>query len=995
LRANRKFVIPQRRPNEVERSQLLTKLGNDRKLTLITGSTGYGKTTLLAQFARLQTQPVVWLSLSLDEAEPLNLANALAKAISFAAPHFFFELPHNPSTGDLKLGSELASAVNAWDENLIFIIEGLHHLTRDSSRLMETFISELGEGHRAVVSHYGAAEAKFLRLLASDDLVSITEEELRLSADEVSVLAKLVGLTNEVDVSSADGWPLMISLMLKTGHQGSTNELMAELLEGLTEDLRRSLPEASVLDVWSYEGASLLGCRLPVNWIAETARSGLPITKLNEDRYVPHRLLQQTLELLLMESSKRYIELHSQAAEILQSRGELLYSVAHYFKAGQAQKSTALLEQIARQWKLRSEWKTVREFLENYPLSLLTPELTACYGISLLETGERERAEQILHQQVSVGTPCPFAHYGLALIEFRKSNFDVMLVHASDGLRLRPSNEDSIYLSEAKTLALLFMHKEEEAHKVAEEGYELAKKIGEASLYIKAATVYCYSLQTQGRDEQKVIQVLFELVNTAFESKNFVKAFTPLDQLCFILDDVGRTDEIIAFVNEMIEIGYDEYPLALPYMLTRRAEHHMSKRDFDAAINDLEAAVKEGERFNDANRFSIMWTNLMVCYFRSRYRQKGLRAFETGKAYWSQSDVKEWGEENVRSNEAVCSFFMDDLVRSQKLFRESVQFRSEQPTRHSFSYHSKLAESYLFMAEIHRRLGELRFEDIQIVMQHLDSRGNDSVLGNYVDLFPDLFHECVERGWYRDRLRLVLNKYLNEVARADQLVLKAFGESHITVNGHVVTLTNKATEVVAYLILHGKTKADQLADAVWPSHSIEAARNNLKVQIRHLRIAFSKVERRLGGLLVWNRNDDSYSFVDSLTVTSDVGFFEAALMRNGLNTRENFLDYYTGEFLSSLKAQWVEELRNYYRNLLIAESLALAKSYLSDMQKSLCIYQKLIARDPSCVQAYQELARIFRDSNNPLAEQLMLTSVAELREGNLPRLDVKLLENVR
>ncbi|HKQ03210.1 MAG TPA: hypothetical protein VJ735_23055 [Actinomycetes bacterium] len=60
-----KLDVPQRRPGLLPRPRLQERLaaGTGRELTLVCAPAGFGKTSLLGDWARQARQPVAWLSL--------------------------------------------------------------------------------------------------------------------------------------------------------------------------------------------------------------------------------------------------------------------------------------------------------------------------------------------------------------------------------------------------------------------------------------------------------------------------------------------------------------------------------------------------------------------------------------------------------------------------------------------------------------------------------------------------------------------------------------------------------------------------------------------------------------------------------------------------------------------------------------------------------------------------------------------------------------------
>src|SRR5690606_2879665 len=69
-----KLYIPPRRPNAVLRSRLNERLNTSlhRKLTLISAPAGFGKTTLLSEWAATCNLPVAWLSVDEEHNDPMR-----------------------------------------------------------------------------------------------------------------------------------------------------------------------------------------------------------------------------------------------------------------------------------------------------------------------------------------------------------------------------------------------------------------------------------------------------------------------------------------------------------------------------------------------------------------------------------------------------------------------------------------------------------------------------------------------------------------------------------------------------------------------------------------------------------------------------------------------------------------------------------------------------------------------------------------------------------
>ena len=85
-----KLYIPPPRPNVVPAPRLIERLNEGlaagRKLTLISASAGFGKTTLVSEWiARCGKRPVAWLSLDEGDNDPARFLTYLVAALQTIA----------------------------------------------------------------------------------------------------------------------------------------------------------------------------------------------------------------------------------------------------------------------------------------------------------------------------------------------------------------------------------------------------------------------------------------------------------------------------------------------------------------------------------------------------------------------------------------------------------------------------------------------------------------------------------------------------------------------------------------------------------------------------------------------------------------------------------------------------------------------------------------------------------------------------------------------
>ena len=91
-----KLYIPPPRPKIVLRPRLIERLNeglsSGRKLTLISASAGFGKTTLVSEWVAGCERPVAWLSLDEGDNDPTRFLTYLVAALQTIASRILREL---------------------------------------------------------------------------------------------------------------------------------------------------------------------------------------------------------------------------------------------------------------------------------------------------------------------------------------------------------------------------------------------------------------------------------------------------------------------------------------------------------------------------------------------------------------------------------------------------------------------------------------------------------------------------------------------------------------------------------------------------------------------------------------------------------------------------------------------------------------------------------------------------------------------------------------
>ncbi len=278
-----KVQPPPVRDSTLERPRLLEWL-TDRtsdRLVVITAEAGYGKTTLLADFARRAPVTCLWVRLDATDGDWITFTNYLLAAIREAQPEFGTQtasLLSQIATANVTMPAVLDSLISELPMlNLgptLLILDDFHLV--DDSKDVHTILARLLEfapdNASVLISGRTPPSVRAGRLTAHGRASRLSTDDLRFSADETADLFATAyqlplesDLVTEID-ARAEGWAASLQLVYSSirerhpsdarafirslsGASGDLYDYLAEeVLTGLTDQLRRVLTRASILE---------------------------------------------------------------------------------------------------------------------------------------------------------------------------------------------------------------------------------------------------------------------------------------------------------------------------------------------------------------------------------------------------------------------------------------------------------------------------------------------------------------------------------------------------------------------------------------------------------------------------------------------------------------------------------------------------------------------------------------------------------------------------
>ena len=423
-----KVLLPRRQPGLLRRQRLVDFLHENilHKLILISASAGYGKTSLLVDFAHEADLPICWYSVDEADRDPKVFLEYLIASIRQQFPSFGSRTESVLTTmakadGQLKtLVSALVNDIHDVPDYFAVIIDDYHFLdeSQEVNTLVDDLLRYLPENCHLIIASRTLPHLTFSRLIARQESVGLGTAELRFTASEIQSLLKQVYHLDipaeqaEELARESEGWITAILLTTHTIWQGLVRSMVqargagGQMYEYLAEnvlgqqppEIQRFLKDSSILREMSPALCdALLDSRRSLEMLKLIEKRNLFVSRLEgtEPWYRYHHLFQKFLQdKLRLEEPERFNALHCRAAEVLQRMGNHDEAIRHYIQAGAYAEAARAIQQVAEATFQAGRWETLAGWIDALPdeITRSNPELLWFRARVYTEVGQLSQA---------------------------------------------------------------------------------------------------------------------------------------------------------------------------------------------------------------------------------------------------------------------------------------------------------------------------------------------------------------------------------------------------------------------------------------------------------------------------------------------------------------------------------------------------------------------------------------------------------------------------
>jgi LuxR family maltose regulon positive regulatory protein len=391
-----KIHVPPLLAGRVSRTALVNRLraAGAFPLVLVVAPAGYGKTTLLSQWANRDVRPFAWVSIDERDNDPVEFLRHVAAALDRVEPIPASALEPLCLDGKSVLTRalpRLAEAITSRRSPFVLVLDGADLLTRDSISTVATLVEHVPAGSMIVLSGRVLPKLPVAALRAGGPLLEIGPYELALSRREAEMLLRAAQVEladaeiNEL-VERTEGWAagLYLVALASRAEAGKPQAILSvtgadryladyfrsEYLSQLAPDRLTFLRRTSVLETMSGPLCdAVLGQKESALELAKLEAANLFVVPLDRHRgsYRYHHLFRELLRQELEEREPELVPvLNQRAADWFEAQGDAEATLDYSHAAGNEDSAARILSSIAMTVSSAGRVTAVESWLDHF-----------------------------------------------------------------------------------------------------------------------------------------------------------------------------------------------------------------------------------------------------------------------------------------------------------------------------------------------------------------------------------------------------------------------------------------------------------------------------------------------------------------------------------------------------------------------------------------------------------------------------------------------------
>lgn len=972
-----KIVVPQRPEYLVARPRLREPLDDirTRRLVTLTAPPGYGKTSLLIDFAStIGALPLCWYTLDRFDIDPWSFLSYLAAAIARRFPaafeHTAAALASRARIPFATAAAALTRDIYAIDQSFVLVIDDWH-LVDEVADITETLAQVLlhcANCHVILASRSHPGLPDLMLMAARRQMSGLDSEALRFTAPEIAEVLSAEShapiapaLANQL-AEQSNGWIAGVLLAVHAAGpahsalalpaMGAERQIYSFLSEQVFErqppEARSFMLESALIDELTAERCDLLLRRRDsASQLGALLRHHVFIAEVKPGVLRYHPLFREfLLDQFRAHDLAGYRAIARRLAEAYAGQAQWSLAFDTFIAAEDFAGAQRVAEAGGPQLLTGGRLETLEHWFALLPLAQLSPALLCLKARLLLDRGRPHEA-QALADLAGASTP-PGEQIGVMLVQSQiarvTGSYEQALAIAQAVLARDP--DPAQRASALRTTAICHHRLGQTEAAIAEIELALAIERQRGDLYATALL-------------QFDLGVCFEATGQLRRAEEF---YALADAYWATIGNAGlravsaNSRGVVQHLAGRYRDAHATFATAIEYARLGHVPQYQATAL--ASLGDLYSDLQLWSRADGAYRQAreVGGTAFVKSYLElAAVRQLVRQHHYAGAAY----ALQQLPAETLARHAPMAQLLRSRIACGQGDYAQAYQLAS-QAAAAAEQNQAPLdqARAYLYAAQA---LAAPASGELQRIRELLDQAcrvaeqlGHNAALAAELAHLPELGRSEALAGWahadeWRARMRelQLCAQQINSGDERPVISVQTLGAERLLLDGQPVELGwQKARELFYYLLAHPTgASSEQLRAAIWPDLDDERGRGALKSAVFRLRAELPRDLIALRGRQIYYINEavaqieyDAQQFLELAATPagpSQGGQLLAAL------------DLYRGPFLPWSEQAWAREQRAHLEQRLLAalRGAASATETRGDPAEALRLYERILAID--------------------------------------------------
>jgi ATP/maltotriose-dependent transcriptional regulator MalT len=389
--------------------------------TMVVAPAGYGKTSLIAEWAKQSKKKIIWYTMSETDSSVV-ISTYLISAIREQFPNFSTDI-------ETKTVTSIFQAIANLNEDIVLVLDNVVDAFTYQLNTTQSYMDAIPDNIHIFALRRIMPTVSLKRFSSIGRLSVITAGDLVFSKDEIKALLQVSGVdANEkkIDqiVQQTHGWPSAVGI-IASGEDNKfdlevddtlVKNLVLSKFEKLPKETRELLSSMSSFETFDVDLATSI-TQKPVNEssLNKLAAEGvfLMIAAGQKSSYIFNNTAREVIEEIARSDVKSYRKNQIVASEIFQLNGNLNLAIEHAVKSGDSDYLRQMFKPALRKLIQQSDGRNILYWSNYLPLdntrNKIFAELAKIMGH--LTNFEFDRTIQLINEMSLTYKATPLASF--------------------------------------------------------------------------------------------------------------------------------------------------------------------------------------------------------------------------------------------------------------------------------------------------------------------------------------------------------------------------------------------------------------------------------------------------------------------------------------------------------------------------------------------------------------------------------------------------------